>query len=236
MELIPINDSKLKIMLDEIDMKEYRLGAESDCADMETRRAIRNILDLARDQIGFNTEGAEIFVQLYTSKKGGCELFITKGESYEGSQREVGFSSEKMSAHLPIKDDRSAHSRQKKRESAKGAPYGELAVRDNSLPSERKNDIGKLAFSFDALIDLCKVCRIMLERGIKAGSQALYDDAGIFYLLLYNTGMSAYSRLDRFSFITEYGIKESSDRLLTYLGEHGNTICNEGAIELLGNL
>ena len=78
MELIPINNSKLKIMLDESDMKEYNISDEADCANGETRQAIRHILDRARDQIGFNTEGSEIFVQLYTSKRGGCELFVTK--------------------------------------------------------------------------------------------------------------------------------------------------------------
>ena len=79
MELILISKSKLKIMLDEKDMKEYNIGDETDCARAETRRAIRTILDRAKDQIGFNTDGVEIFVQLYTSKSGGCELFVTKG-------------------------------------------------------------------------------------------------------------------------------------------------------------
>ena len=80
MELIPINNSKLKIMLDENDMKEYNIGDEADCANSATRLAIRHILDCAKDKIGFNTEGAEIFVQLYTSKHGGCELFVTKSD------------------------------------------------------------------------------------------------------------------------------------------------------------
>ena len=78
MELILISNTKLKIMLNENDMQRYKIGSESDCAEPDTRRAIRSLLDCAREQIGFNTEGEEIFVQLYTSKKGGCELFVTK--------------------------------------------------------------------------------------------------------------------------------------------------------------
>ena len=68
MELIPINDSKLKIMLDESDMKELNICEEADCANNETRHAIRTILERAKNQIGFNTEGSEIFVQLYASR------------------------------------------------------------------------------------------------------------------------------------------------------------------------
>ena len=78
MELILISNTKLKIMLNESDMQKYHIGSESDCAEISTRKAIRSLLECARDQIGFNTDGEEIFVQLYTSKHGGCELFVTK--------------------------------------------------------------------------------------------------------------------------------------------------------------
>jgi negative regulator of genetic competence, sporulation and motility len=238
MELIPINETKLKIMLDEIDMKQYRLGAESDCANLETRRAIRNILDVARDRIGFNTEGAEIFVQLYASKKGGCELFVTKGETCDALGQECNYTSESISAHLPKKDDRAYSSAQKskKKEPQKTAPRAELAPRKSSLPQQRKNDVGKIAFCFNSIRDLCIVCAILLERGIMAGSRAFKDEIGVFYLLLSGTGMSAYSRLDKLSFIYEYGVRESFDEIATYLCEHGTVICEEGAIELLGTM
>lgn len=236
MELIPINESKLKIMLDEIDMKEYRLGAESDCADTETRKAIRSILDLARDRIGFNTEGAEIFVQLYASKKGGCELFVTKGETYDDIGRENECRTEKISASIQKDSKQSASPKSKKKEPYKSAPRGELAPRKNTLPQPKKSEIGRLAFAFERLSDLCLVCAIMLERGIVAGSRALCDEIGVFYLLLWDTGMSAYSRLDRLSFIYEYGVRESSDERITYLCEHGKIICDNDAVDILGNM
>ena len=90
MELILISNTKLKIMLDESDMKKYHIGSEVDCSGGTTRKAIRSLLDRARDQIGFNTEGEEIFVQLYASKRGGCELFVTKCKTpsaQEGTER-----------------------------------------------------------------------------------------------------------------------------------------------------
>ncbi len=79
MELIVIDENKLKIMLTAPDMRHYALCAERmDCADEETRRAFRHIFDDARARIGFDTEGERLFVQLYTSREGGCEIFVTK--------------------------------------------------------------------------------------------------------------------------------------------------------------
>ena len=95
MELILISNTKLKIMLDESDMKKYHIENESDCAEFSTRKAIRSLLECAKDRIGFNTDGEEIFVQLYTSKQGGCELFVTK---CNGARQESGSEGEQKSA------------------------------------------------------------------------------------------------------------------------------------------
>ena len=231
MELIPINESKLKIMLDEIDMKEYRLGAESDCAELETRRAIRDILDAAREQIGFNTEGAEIFVQLYTSKRGGCELFVTKGNSDSSDACRA----DKIACTPQSKGSQpQSLQKSKKKDGAKNTCCGALTIRTGGLP-DTKNTC-TLAFSFSRLADVCKVCHILQERGISINSRAFFDDAGSFYLLLYGTGLSAYTRLDSYSFIHEYGSGQSPDKTVTYLEEHGNVICNKNAIQILSNL
>ena len=60
MELILISKSKLKIMLDERDMREYHINDETDCAELKAREAIRSILDRARDEVGFETEGFSV--------------------------------------------------------------------------------------------------------------------------------------------------------------------------------
>ena len=61
------------------------------------------------------------------------------------------------------------------------------------------------------------------------------DDEGKYYLLLLDVGMSAYSRLDKLTFILEYGRRENPDCLLSYVNEHGKVICREKAIETLSN-
>lgn len=79
MELILINDSKLKIMLTLEDMIKYDLDFNSASYDnTETRRAFWSILDEAKHLTGFDAASERVLVQLYPSKSGGGEMYITK--------------------------------------------------------------------------------------------------------------------------------------------------------------
>jgi negative regulator of genetic competence, sporulation and motility len=79
MDLIKISDNKLKIMLTPVDMQSYEISiSELDCTNVETREAFRSIMNEARDRIGFDTGGNQIYVQVYPSREGGCEMFVTK--------------------------------------------------------------------------------------------------------------------------------------------------------------
>ena len=79
MELILINDSKLKIMLTPADMKEYDISCESvDYRQTETRRAFWCILDDAKHKTGFDAASEKVYIQMYPSKEGGCEMYVTK--------------------------------------------------------------------------------------------------------------------------------------------------------------
>ncbi len=220
MELIPINNSKLKIMLDVSDMKEYNIGEDADCASNETRHAIRSILDKARDQIGFNTEGSEIFVQLYTSKSGGCELFITKGDS----------SSNKIS------DQKNDKKSRKRTDSQKPVPTecrSALSVRKESMPAYPRSEYQKLIYSFDSLKELSRVCKILCMRKLNLISQVYCGEKNEFFLVLENTGMSAYSQLDSLTFIMEFGKRVRHEHISTYLSEYGRLICRDNAVEIL---
>lgn len=194
MELILISKSKLKIMLDERDMLEYHINDETDCAELKAREAIRSILDRARDEVGFETEGSEIFIQLYTSKKGGCELFVSKNK-------------------LPALPERA---------SAKGIDEG-----------KKKNAPTKMAFSFPSANELIAVCRKLKRIKAPYRSAAFADGDGRAYLMLYNVGQSLYSRLDKLTFILEFGNRENPGTLSSYIDERCKTICADGAIEVL---
>lgn len=228
MELILISKSKLKIMLDERDMLQYHIGDDTDCAEPTARRAIRSILDRARDEVGFETEGSELFVQLYTSRHGGCELFVSKSSlppiiprMYdEGSHQKESVNEERSMRKNNI-DDGDKRSIDKEKESVR-APEG-----------SKKHAPSRIAFSFPSTRELSSVCRILKQHGIKNKSSAYADLDGRTYLIVYNVGSAVYSRLDKMTFILEYGRRENPTSLLNYIGECGKEICIDNAIEVL---
>ena len=88
MELIMISESKLKIMLTSEDMKEYSLNYDNlSYENTETRRAFWSILDEAKHRTGFDAASERVFVQVYPSKKGGCEMYVTKLGILSGKKR-----------------------------------------------------------------------------------------------------------------------------------------------------
>jgi negative regulator of genetic competence, sporulation and motility len=234
MELILISNTKLKIMLDESDMREYRIGDDSDCAEPETRRAIRTLLDKAKNEIGFNTDGSEIFVQLYTSRKGGCELFVTKSNLSEPL-------TSASSAYSEIEgDNHSTEKRLKRREAI--TKHAENKPMTSHLPEYKEraklpmsHQGGRMAFSFDSMESLLSVCQALDHMGVYPQSRA-FSDGENWYLLLSDTETSAFARLDRLTFILEYGRRENPDCLTTYINEHGQLICDKNAIKTLGIL
>ena len=79
MEWIRISESKLKIMLSAEDAKRYALDCNTaDFADDATRTVFREILTEVRSETGFDATEDKVYIQMYPSKSGGCELFVTK--------------------------------------------------------------------------------------------------------------------------------------------------------------
>lgn len=79
MELILINESKLKVMLTAADMCRYSITCDTINYDnTETRRAFWNILDEAKHKTGFDAASDKVFIQVYPSRGGGCEMYVTK--------------------------------------------------------------------------------------------------------------------------------------------------------------
>ncbi len=236
MELILISNTKLKIMLNESDMQKYHIGSESDCAEQSTRKAIRTLLECARDQIGFNTDGEEIFVQLYTSKYGGCELFVTKCLS-ESSKCSLP---ERVKSQVTT-DEREREKKAKPKpslpepqtEKERNEPVNLAVPQEKNLAIKGNDRRSRIAFSFSRVSDLIKICKILKANETSIESRAFCDEDGNFYLLLLGTGMSAYSRLDRLTFIQEFGKRENPDCLISYISEHGKAICKAKAIETL---
>lgn len=78
MDFIRIGESKLKITLTKEELGLYGMDLSAlDYASTETRRAFWAILDDAKHETGFDAASAKVCVQIFTSKTGGCEMFVT---------------------------------------------------------------------------------------------------------------------------------------------------------------
>ncbi len=235
MELIVISESKLKIMLTAPDMARYRLEPNRmDCADARTRAAFRHIFDDARAEIGFDTEGERLFVQLYASREGGCEIFVTKL-----GRREEEFPSPSDPWESAAWDP------------SVSTPLATLSEGEQALlrqvcgyESDEEEDMDReavyqAAVLFSELGDLQAACRRLLRDGYR-GRSAVYITESVvgtdWYLLLELPEKGVYRRPPLFSYVTEYGHQVDSDRLEIYLREHGRLIRAEDGVELLGGL
>ncbi len=209
MEIIMINDSKLKIMLREEDLRQFEISAdELDYSNTETKRMFWDILCRAKHKTGFNTDGQRVLVQLYPSKDGGCEMFVTKMGSLGESDDE----------------HKCTHS----------TGYEKLC---SQLKKQKKNHLSKGilgVYGFDKTEWLIRVCRKLSSLGYIGDSSAYKCDNGRSYLFLTDVDTSPAMPLDEFSFITEYGTPESSDMLKYYIGEHGKVLCESNAVSVLG--
>ena len=79
MELLRVNELKLKITLTPEDMERFELQCDSmDYANAETKRAFREILEETGLQPEFDSAHGRIMIQVFPSKDGGCEMFITR--------------------------------------------------------------------------------------------------------------------------------------------------------------
>ena len=88
MELIRISDSKLKIMLTPMDMRQFELNTDNFYDDSERmHRSFRMLFDEVKRQSGFEADDHRISVQYFPSREGGCEMFISNlsGDKEKGT-------------------------------------------------------------------------------------------------------------------------------------------------------
>lgn len=87
MELIVIDESRIKLMLTAEDMAAYRIAA----GERGTKEALKGIMKDACEKCGYSGMRGRIYIEMYPSKKGGCELFVTKlAERENGTDMKSG--------------------------------------------------------------------------------------------------------------------------------------------------
>ena len=213
MEFILINENKIKVMLSASDLEDFEIEAKDlDYANTDTKRLFWDVLSRAKHSTGFDTDGQRVLVQLYPSRHGGCEMFVTKigllGTTNSCTENE-GTKEPIISEKITVK--------------AKG----------------EKNKLTKkalLAYGFEKLELLISVCRNLCELGYNGESSAYLGENEKFYLFITEPDQKGYLGLDKYSFINEFGTFENRDATKLYLSEHGRAICKRDAVSRLSKL
>lgn len=230
MELIVISENKFKIMLSEPDMRRYELNPEDMAeTDDHTRRAFRHLLDDC-GEIGRDTRGEKLLVQVYSSKEGGCEIFVTKIE-----QGESRFLNEKRQLCRLTEGEKALRAKIMETE---GAPSALLS--HDTYVGTMTNDVSttkivtrSFVFLFAQLQEAIRACRRLNQVGIAGGAcYILEKDRGV--LLRLELPIQHDHRPEAsVAFLYEYAreIDESCGTL--YLCEHAEMISAADAVSLL---
>lgn len=208
MELIMINDKKMKIMLTEKELYRYNLECGSFSMESEDQRhAFRKVLSDACKMGGFDNRSSRLMVQMYPSKKGGCEIFVTKMESTDQECK-------KALPPSPI---------------VVGIDCGEMSC-------EGKDSLCTECYCFNNFSHLITVCKQLLICKYSGSSNAYVSPNGTYYLVLSDISITSTNKsYDMLSFIGEYA-KRSDIRALGYIEDHCKSICKRDAVSTLGRL
>ncbi|MBQ8140416.1 MAG: adaptor protein MecA [Clostridia bacterium] len=210
MEFIVISENKIKVMLTEEDLRDFEIDAdELDYSNTDTKRMFWDILSRAKHTAGFDTDGQRVLVQLYPSRHGGCEMFVTKigdlshsDEICCNQERSSPLISEKITLKSPTK----------------------------SIKKSKKHFS---AFCFERLEDVIAVCRQLYRTEYGDDCSAYIGDNGAYYLILSGVDTTGYTPFDKFSFIGEFGSVENYEAIRYYLCEHGKKLCPKDTVKLL---
>lgn len=79
MELLQINKNELKITLSSHDLEEFDLTVNTiDYNNTKTRKAIWEIFDRAKSQLGFDAAKSKLRIKVYPLSDGGCDMYVSK--------------------------------------------------------------------------------------------------------------------------------------------------------------
>ncbi len=202
MELIRINDRKLKIMLTPSDMTQFEMDVDTLGEDsMETRKSFRLLMKEVRRQIGFEIADQKISVQYFPSREGGCEMFVCS-TPYTPEER--------------------------KRALMKFAPAGLPAKPDKKRTTYRKEIVCKL----ENLPLLLAVCHRLRGISFHGESFAYRDENGRCHLFLTVRAPSPFRLPDELTFLSEYGEIGNSALSDLYVREHADLISKSAVEQL----
>ena len=210
MELIVINENKLKIMMSPHDMKTYGLDEnEFYCSIINTREILDKILHSSPINTGFENISPldKILMQLYPDKNGGCELYVTKITLDEKEEDNFMHYENEEKYLLP-----------------------------KSTTKKEVSKIPTTAYRFDKFENVMSVAKELTRRNY-IGASSFYMNFDSQYILFVNeiNNDCKYTG-EGIDFISEFGEPVNAENSRMLLLERGQCIFKDKAIEQLSKL
>lgn len=77
MEFMKIGDKSLKIVMTTKEAKLYGLDEESELNSDDMKGVFSKLLARAKKEVGYKFSGERVVAEIFSSKKGGCEVFLS---------------------------------------------------------------------------------------------------------------------------------------------------------------
>ena len=209
MELIVINENKLKIMMNKSDMSTYGLDEnEFHCSLTNTRSILERILHNSPIRTGFENISFDdrILMQLYPDKNGGCELYVTK-------------------ISLDEKEDAFAMPRENE----------ERYLLPKATPKKQSIKQSLISYRFEGLEHVIKAAKELLIRNFSGECALYHNDDGKYYLFV-NSKSQDYDEKANIDFLSEFGELTNAENSYLLLLEHGKCIFKDEAIKHLSEI
>lgn len=211
MELILINENKLKIILSSDEMERFDLDENEFHLCISNSRQIleRILIEHGRHDLLNFTKGAKLLLQLYPDKNGGCELYVTRlyiENSLEENEEKDDF--EKNPQSLALLPERT---------------------------SKSNDEIGSVCYSFLNIADVISASRAILCYD-EFFESTLYVTEEKKPFLFISVPHRINKKNPPFSILSEFGELENSERASLFLLERGDCIIKQGAVEILASL
>jgi negative regulator of genetic competence, sporulation and motility len=212
MELIIINENKLKITMTAPDMKKYGIDEnEFHLSLTDTKKILKRILSSSPVETGFENigTGEKLLLQLYPEKHGGCELYITRISLCSDEKEEIELS----------EDD------------------SELYLLPQSTKITTMAERRPTAYFFEDLESLILACKELQKYGFSEKSSLFAQSYGKYYLIISERITVAEKEKSRqYSFLSEFGERIIDKSIHVFLTEHGKAVIYEDAVSKLSQI
>ena len=207
MELIVINENKLKIMMSQTDMKSYGLDEnEFHCSVINTREILERILHNTPVQTGFENISVEdrILMQLYPDKNGGCELYVTK----------ITFDDKEGALFMPQENE-------------------EKYLLPKPIQKKQNSKTSLISYRFEKLEHGILAAKELILRGFSGESAFFKSFDGKYYLFI-NSKQGQINDVKTYAeFLAEFGESTNAENTYLMLSEYGKCILKQDAVEAL---